>query len=102
MDGPRVGIDLCQRGSCLILLKRRPSVEQISAIGLPGGLILRGCTPQTKGERWWVGLPGRPYTAHDSQQSWSNVCDFRDRATCEKFQDLATDVALAAYRQGGS
>src|SRR5262245_34277850 len=34
MDGPRVGIDLCQRGSCLILLKRRPSMEQISAIGL--------------------------------------------------------------------
>jgi hypothetical protein len=34
MDGPRVGIDLCQRGSCLILWKRRPSMEQISAIAI--------------------------------------------------------------------
>jgi len=68
-------------------------------IELPSGLILRGCTLHTKNDRWWIGLPGKPYTKPDGSQSWSKVLDFRDKLTLDRFQRTITPLARAAYEQ---
>src|SRR5262245_42726132 len=66
---------------------------------LPSGLLLRGCSLHFSHDRHWVGLPGRPYKDQDGRDTWANIVDFRDKATRDKFQQLATDAAVAAWRK---
>jgi len=67
---------------------------------LPSGLLLRGCTLHFSHDRHWVGLPGRPYKdAATGKDTWAAIVDFRDKPTRDKFQQLATDAAVAAWRK---
>ncbi len=77
------------------------SLVGIFDLELPSGMILKGCTLHTKGERHWTGLPGKPYTKENGEKSWSNIIDFKDKATSYKFNDAATVAALAAAAEAG-
>ncbi len=69
---------------------------------LPSGMILKGCTLHEKGERHWVGLPGKPFTKENGEQSYANIIDFKDKATSYKFNDAAALAALAAAKEAGA
>jgi hypothetical protein len=69
---------------------------------LPTGMILAGCTLHEKHAKYWVGLPGRPYTAADGSQAWSKIVDFRDARTRNKFQEEVTPLACVAYEHHAS
>ena len=64
-------------------------------LALPSGMIVKGCTLHVSHGRAWVAMPGRPYTDANGAQAWSNLLDFRDRATKERFQELAELSRLA-------
>jgi hypothetical protein len=64
---------------------------------LPSGMILSGCTLHEKDDKYWVGLPGKPYTAADGSQAWTRIIDFRDAKTRNKFQESITPLARVAY-----
>ncbi len=63
---------------------------------LPSRMIIRGCTLHQKGDRQWVGMPGKPIKAKDGTDTWANVVDFADKEAKYRFDDLAVAAALAA------
>ena len=63
---------------------------------LPSGMILRGCSLHFR-ERWWVGLPARPYKDQNGADAWAKVVDFVDTDARDRFQRTALAAALAAY-----
>jgi hypothetical protein len=79
----------------------RNSLRGFFDLALAAGVILRGCFLHEKNDRFWVGLPGKPYTAADGTQAWANIVDFRDKEHRDRFQEMATQAALAAYRRKG-
>jgi hypothetical protein len=68
-------------------------------IQLSSGMVICRAMLHTKNDRWWIGLPGKPYTKPDGSQSWSKVLDFRDKPTHDRFQQTVTPLARAAYEQ---
>jgi hypothetical protein len=64
---------------------------------LPSGMILAGCTLHEKDNKYWVGLPAKPYMAADGSQSWVKIIDFRDAKTRARFQEEVTPLARNAY-----
>lgn len=68
-------------------------------VQLASGMILCGCTLHEKNNRFWIGLPGKPYAAADGTQSWTRIIDFRDAKTHHKFQESITPLARGAYEQ---
>ena len=66
---------------------------------LASGLMLRGCMLHLSHDKYWAGLPARPYKDASGKDSWTNIVDFRGKATRNRFQRLATEMALAAYRE---
>jgi hypothetical protein len=63
---------------------------------LDSGLILRGCTLHLSHERYWVGLPAKPYTK-DGAETWASIVDFNGKNVRKKFQKEAVAAALAAF-----
>jgi hypothetical protein len=66
---------------------------------LPSGMILAGCQLHEKDNKYWVGLPAKPYTKDDGSQSWVKFVDFADRERAKQFQDLVLPAVLAAFEQ---
>jgi hypothetical protein len=93
-DGEEIGPKYCRRKLNLRAAssQRRPP---------PSGLVLRGSSLHEKGNRFWVGFPGRPDTAPDGTQSWANIIDCSGKDRREKFQQMALAAALQAYEQEG-
>jgi hypothetical protein len=66
---------------------------------LPSGLVLSGCPLHTKGERWWIGMPAKPYTKPDGEQTWAKIVDFRDKQTSDRFQETIIPIAREAFER---
>jgi hypothetical protein len=77
-----------------------PPVETnpLRGLELLSGMILCRCALHTKTDRWWVGLPAKPYTTADGSGKWAALVDFRYKATRDKFQAAATVAAREAYK----
>jgi hypothetical protein len=75
-----------------IVLNWRPCVKNTLLgfldLRLPSGLVIRGLTIHTKGDRRWVGLPARPYTNDAGAVTWTPVVEILDRARHERFDAL--------------
>jgi hypothetical protein len=65
---------------------------------LPSGMTLRGCTLHLSHGKHWVGLPGKPYKDQAGKEAWAAIVDFKDKASRDKFQDMALETALTAYQ----
>jgi hypothetical protein len=70
----------------------------------PSGIVLHDCTLHGKGDREWIGLPGKPQVDRDGQPRkdpatgkalYIPVVSIPDKAARERFQT----AALAAVRQ---
>lgn len=68
-------------------------------VRLASGMILCGCTLHEKNNRFWIGLPAKPYTTDSGSQSWVKLIDFEDKKTHERFQEIMTPLAVAAYER---
>jgi hypothetical protein len=66
---------------------------------LASGMILCGCTLHEKNNRFWIGLPAKPYTTDSGSQTWAKLIDFEDKKTHERFQTIMTPLAIAALEQ---
>jgi hypothetical protein len=66
---------------------------------LPSGMTVRGCTLHLSHGKHWVGLPGKSYKDQSGKENWAAIVDFKDKSARDKFQDMATEAALAAYQQ---
>lgn len=64
-------------------------------LALPSGMIVRGCSLHVKNGRAWVGSPGRKHVDANGAETWSNVIDFRDRASKNRFQKIALTAVAA-------
>ena len=74
-------------------------VADIKAHGLRQRIVLCGCTLHEKNNRFWIGLPAKPYTTDSGSQSWVKLIDFEDKKTHERFQEIMTPLAIAALEQ---
>jgi hypothetical protein len=92
-----------QRGPQARILAFKPfeknTLRGFFDLELPSGLILAGCTLHKKDDKYWVGLPAKPYTAADGTQSWTKIADFRDAKTRNKFQESIAPLARVAFEQ---
>jgi hypothetical protein len=77
----------------------KKTLRAVFDIQLSSGMIICGAMLHTKNDRWWIGLPGKPYTKPDGSQSRSKVLDFRDKPTHDRFQQTITLLARVAYEQ---
>ena len=66
-------------------------------LALPSGMVVKGCTLHVKGDRVWVGLPGRQYVDGAGATTWANIIDFSDRASKDRFQKIAVDAAAEIF-----
>jgi hypothetical protein len=66
---------------------------------LSSGMFICGVMLHNKNDRWWIGLPGKPYTKPDVSQLWTKVLDFRDKPTHDRFQQTITPLAVAAFER---
>ena len=57
------------------------------SVNLPSGMVIHNVTVHEKGEARWVGLPAREWTNDQGVKQYSNLIEFRDRATANKFRD---------------
>ena len=62
----------------------------------PGGIEIRDATLHDKNGKRWVGLPARPYTDRDGNQSWAKIVAFPEDADHSAFQRAALE-AIDAY-----
>jgi hypothetical protein len=73
------------------------TLQGIFDLELPfGGIILRGCTFHRKGDKHWVGFPGKPFATQDGTQSWTNIVDFSDNKSKYLLQDKILPLVLTA------
>jgi hypothetical protein len=68
---------------------------------LPSGLTLHGCTLHRKGDKTWVGLPGKPQLTQDNRVRcdpatnkplYTPVVEIIDREARERFQRQALEA----------
>jgi hypothetical protein len=68
-------------------------------LALPSGMIVKGCTLHITGGRAWVGLPGRQYIDASGAETWTNVIDFSDRASKDRFQKIALEAIAEVFSE---
>jgi hypothetical protein len=77
----------------------RNSLRGFFDLELASGMILNGCMLHTKDGHRWIGLPSRPWSKEDGTQSYAKIIGFKDKATAERFQNIVTPLAVAAYER---
>jgi hypothetical protein len=53
------------------------------------GLRVHDCPVHCKNDKWWVGLPAKPYTGRDGVQRWQPIREFGDNDSRRRFQEAA-------------
>jgi hypothetical protein len=78
----------------------RNTLKGFFVLHLPSGIVLHGCTLHRKGDKCWVGLPGRPQVTSDNQLRrdeggkilYVPVVEVAGRERRERFQRQALDA----------
>jgi hypothetical protein len=73
------------------------SMQGFVTLRLPSGLQINDCTLHQKGDRRWIGLPGKPQidsdgkvrTGDGGKKLYTPVNEIPDRAARDKFNELA-------------
>jgi hypothetical protein len=75
---------------------QKNSLKAFFDVRLQSGLIICGCTLHQYGSKFWVGLPGKQYTAADGSHAYSKVVDFYDKHSRDRFQAVVLPLAKEA------
>ena len=66
-------------------LLEKNTLKSFFDVELASGMILSGCALHELHGKHWIGLPARPYSKPDGEQSWVKIVDFKDKATGARF-----------------